>query len=287
MLVTTKNLLKKAQKERYAVPHFNTSNLEITKAIISAANKLNSPIILGTSEGEAEYLGPKYIAAIAKAASEEVEIPIALHLDHGKSLEFALKCLKSGYSSIHIDGSDLPFEKNVELTSKVTKAAHKVGIPVEGELGHVAGHSILHKEEIKTATYETLLTNPTRALKFVKMTGIDSLAVSIGTAHGIYKQEPRLDFNRLEKIRNLTKIPLVLHGGSGIPKADIKKAIKLGICKININTELRLAFTQSLKEFFTKNPDEIVPYNIFPDVIEAVEKVVVEKIRLFGSANKT
>ncbi len=287
MLVPGIDILARAKKGGYAVGSFNTCNLEITQAIIAAASKLSSPVIIGTSEGEVDYAGARYIAKLVAEAADEAKIPVALHLDHGKSLKEALECLEAGYTSIHIDGSSLSFEENIGLTLGVVEAAHAVGASVEGELGHIGGTSEIHSQkEILEIVKKSGLTNSKEAAKFVSSTGIDCLAVAIGNAHGVYRTAPQLDFERLKKIKKETKIPLVLHGGSGIAPQDIKKAIKLGICKINVNTELRFAFINTLRETLEKNKEEIVPYKIFPPSKEAVFRIVLEKIRLFGSENK-
>lgn len=284
MLVSVKQLLKKAEKENYAVGSFNSPNLEITKAIVMAAEAQKSPVIISTSESEINYAGIEFISKIIRLAGHEAKVPVALNLDHGKSLKMALMCMAAGYTSIHVDGSSLDFNDNVSLTLSVAEVAKKEKISVEGELGHVSGSSQLNKEKLKDLKIEK--TDPSEALAFVKETGIDVLAVAIGNAHGIYQDEPELDFLRLKKIKEKIKIPLVLHGGSGIPGKDIKKSIRQGIRKININTEIRMTFTGALKASLDQNPEEITPHKIFPPVIHSVKRVVEEKINLFGSKNK-
>lgn len=284
MLVSVKQLLKKAEKENYAVGSFNSPNLEITKAIIMAAEAQKSPVIISTSESEINYAGIEFISKIIKLAGHEAKVPVALNLDHGKSLKMALMCMAAGYTSIHVDGSSLDFNDNVSLTLSVAEVAKKEKISVEGELGYVSGSSQLNKEKLKDLKIEK--TDPSEALAFVKETGIDVLAVAIGNAHGIYQDEPELDFLRLKKIKEKIKIPLVLHGGSGILGKDIKKSIRQGIRKININTEIRMTFTGALKASLDQNPEEITPHKIFPPVIHSVKRVVEEKINLFGSKNK-
>ena len=284
MLVTVKQLLKKAEKGKYAVGSFNVSNLEITKAIISAAERLKSPVIISTSENEINYAGLEFISKIVRIAGQEAKVPVALNLDHGKSLKMALMCIAAGYTSIHIDGSAFSLEKNTSLALSVTEIAHKEEVSVEGELGKVEGSSEINKMKIDDLKMKK--TEPSEVSEFIEETGIDALAVVIGNAHGVYKDKPKLDFDRLRKIKDNIKIPLVLHGGSGIPDNDIKKAIKSGIRKVNINTELRIAFTGSLREVLDQNPDEVVPYKIFPKVIGVVRRQVEEKIKLFGSKGK-
>lgn len=281
MLVTTEELLEDAQAGGYAVGQFNTSTWEITKAIIQAAQRLQSPIILATSEGELSHFGPKYLVEIAKIASKEAGIPLAVHLDHGKSLKMALACLEVGYTSVHIDGSELPFEENIALTLAVVEAAHGIGASVEGELGKIPKRAYEKEEKTKRQ-----LTDPQEAKKFVESTGVDLLAVSIGNTHGAYKGKTKIDYKRLSEIRKLVNIPLVLHGGSLIPNSDIKKLIEAGITKINVNTDLRLAATSTLRGVLDENLDEYVPYKILGAVVDRVQEVVEEKIKLFGSAKK-
>ena len=282
------DIFKKAQKNKYAIGAFNASNLEQVKAIVQAAQNLQSPIIISTSEGESSFLGKKQIKALIDTYRQETGLPIILHLDHGKSFEIIKEAIEAGYDSIHFDGSELNFEENIEMTKKITDFARERDIKnIEGELGYLRGESsIQEKVEIKQED----LTNSKQALEFVEKTGIDSLAVSIGNIHGIFKsnKNPHLFLDRLEEINNAVgdKVGLVLHGGSGTPEDDLKKAIEIGVVKVNINTELRLAYSKTLREFVQNNPKEITPYKIMPSVIEAVQKVVEDKIRLFGSDNK-
>ncbi|MFH0832499.1 MAG: class II fructose-bisphosphate aldolase [Candidatus Aenigmatarchaeota archaeon] len=278
MLVGSKAMLLSAYRGGYAIGAFNTCNLEITKAIVAAANEMHAPVIISTSEGEAKYAGINYVAAILKAIMEK--IPLALHLDHGKSLQMVRDCINAGYTSVHLDGSNMRFGENIRITKNAAKIAHRTNINVEGELGRIIGSSTLHKNvEIK----EEDLTDPKMAKEFVKKTGINVLAVSIGNYHGLSQKKKVLDFNRLNELNKL-KIPMALHGGSGIADNDIRRAIKSGIAKVNINTELRLAFVTALRDELKK--DETVPYKIFPAAIEAVKDVVKKKIELFGSAGK-
>lgn len=284
MLVTAQELFKKAKKGGYAIGAFNTSNLEITKAIIAAAERAKAPIIIETSEGEMNSLTPEVAAAEVTALAKKAKIPIVLHLDHGKSLESVKLAVESGYTSVHLDGSSFPNTKNTQITKVAAKLAHGHGLTIEGEIGHISGSSESHSHQIEIE--ENDLTDPKEAAKFVKETGIDILAVSIGNIHGIYTNPPKLDFARLEQIGKAVEIYFSLHGGSGIPKNQIKKAISLGVVKVNVNTELRLAFHKGILHEFEVNPNEVVPYKYLPAGGEAVEKVVTEKIRLFGSAGK-
>lgn len=284
MLVTAEGLFKKAKAGGYAIGAFNTSNLEITKAIIAAAEKANSPVIIETSEGEMDCLTPHVAAAEVAALAQNSKIPVVLHLDHGKSLKSVKTAVEAGYTSVHLDGSALPYSENVNLTKVAAKLAHSHRLTIEGEVGHIAGSSESHSHKIKIE--QENLTDPAEAAKFVKETKVDVLAVSIGNIHGVYSNPPQLDFERLLEISKKVKKYFSLHGGSGIPKNQIKKAISLGIVKINVNTEIRLAFHKGILHEFEVNPNEVVPYKYLPAGGEAVEKVVSEKIRLFGSANK-
>lgn len=284
MLTTPFEIFKKAKEGKYAIGAFNTSNLEITKAIIEAAEALKSPVIIETSEGEMAALTPEIAATEVKALAEKSNVPIVLHLDHGKSFETAIEAINNGYTSVHLDGSSLHFEDNVELTKKVVLLAHERKILVEGEIGHVAGTSESHAKEIKISP--DTLTDPDEASRFTGETGIDVLAVAIGNIHGMYQNTPVLDFERLAEITEKTHCFFSLHGGSGISKNQIKKTISLGIVKINVNTELRLAFKEGILHEFEENPDEVVPYKYFPAGGAAVKKVVESKIKLFGSTGK-
>ena len=281
------DIFKKAQENKYAIGAFNISNLEQTKAIIQAAQKLQSPVIISTSEGESKFIGKKQIKAIIDVYRQETGLPIILHLDHGKSFEVIKEAVEAGYDSVHFDGSELSFEENVEITKKIVDFAGEKGVKnIEGEIGYLRGESSVQEAvEIK----EEDLTDPKQALEFIEKTGVDSLAIAIGNIHGVFKssQNPHLFLDRLEKIyARVGDKFLVLHGGSGTPEEDIKKAIQLGIVKINVNTKLRVAYTSSLKKTLQDNPNQTTPYKIMPPVIEAVQKVVEEKIKLFGSDNK-
>lgn len=284
MLVSPLDLYKKAKKGGYAVGAFNTCSIEITKAIIAAAEELKAPVVIETSPGEADFLGSEIAVAEVKILAKKAKVPIALHLDHGKSVPMVEEVIKAGYTSVHIDASALEFEKNVALTKKVVTLAHEKGITVEGEIGHVAGTSQLHQKEL--VIDEDTLTDPDEAASFVKKTKVDVLAVAIGNIHGVYKNPPKLDFKRFEEIVAKTCILYSLHGGSGIPKNQVKKAISLGIVKVNVNTELRMAFKEGILHEFEVHPEEVVPYKYLPAGTEAVKKAVENKIRLFGSAGK-
>lgn len=285
MLINPKKLYRKAKRGRYAIGAFNTSNIEITKAIIETAEKLKSPVIVETSEGEMNFVDAKIIAAEVKELAKRASIPVVLHLDHGKSFESVREAVKAGYTSVHIDGSSLNFDENVALTKAVKEFAKNNDVAVEGEIGHVSGKSSYNKNQ-KIKIKDDNLTDPQEAAEFAKKTKVDILAVSIGNIHGIYRDNPQLDFKRLQEIAELVKVPFSLHGGSGIPKNQIRKAIEMGIVKVNVNTELRVAFKEGLLHEFEVHPDEVVPYKYLPTGKEAVAKVVENKIRLFGSAGR-
>ncbi|NPV44055.1 MAG: class II fructose-1,6-bisphosphate aldolase [Firmicutes bacterium] len=280
--VTVKEILQDARNGSYAVGAFNTNNMEIVQAIVEAAVEENSPVILQASQGALKYAGIEYITAMVKAAAEIAPIPIALHLDHGTSFEQIVKCIRYGFTSVMIDGSKYPLEENIRITKKVVEIAGAVGVSVEAELGKIGGT----EDDISVSEKEAYMTDPQEAVRFVKETGVDSLAIAIGTAHGPYKGEPKLDFDRLEKISSLVDIPLVLHGASGVPEDSIRKAVERGICKINIDTDIRQAFARAVREFLEKNPKEYDPRKILGPAKEEMKKVIREKIRLFGSSGK-
>lgn len=278
------DIFKKAQKNKYAIGAFNASNLEQLKAITAAALKLKSPVIISTSPGESEFIGRKQIRALIDVYKKETGLPLFLHLDHGKNLEIIKEAVEAGYDSIHFDGSELSFGENMEKTKEMVEFCRKNGVKnIEGELGYLRGKStIQEKVEIK----EEDLTKPEEAARFVKETGIASLAVAIGNIHGIVRGgDPRLFLDRLREIKDRVgdKIFLVLHGASGESEQDIKEAIKIGIVKINVNTDLRAAYSQALRQSLQNNPEEVVPYKIMPPVVAAVQKVVEERIKLFSA----
>lgn len=283
-----KYYLNKAQKEKWAIGQFNFSISSQLKGIIAAAKNLKSPIILGTSEGESNFFGLEEAVALRDAYKKKYKMPIFLNLDHGKSFEYLKKAVDAGYDMVHFDGSKLSFEENIKITKQVVKYAGKKGILTEGEFGIIATDSSKVYQE-KFEIKEELLTNPAESVKYIDKSKIDLLAVSIGNFHGIEAsgRNPGLLLNRLAEIKKTAKnVFLVLHGGSGTPEEDIKKAIELGIIKININTEIRLAFASVLKKSLQENPDEITPYKYLQNPVEAVQKIIEEKILLFGSNNK-
>lgn len=280
MLVTTKEMLKRARQEGYAVGAFNTSDLEITQAIVAAAVESKSPVILQTSEKAIDYAGLEQIAQIMIQAAKDAPVPIAVHLDHGKSLERAKACFEVGYTSAMIDASHLDFLDNIALTKKVVAIAKKYGAAVEAELGVISG-----KEDYVKAI-ESKLTDPDEAVVFVGETDCNSLAISIGNAHGIPNAKEIFDIDRLEAVGHKVKLPLVLHGASSTHPARIKRAIELGVAKINIDTDIRLAFNNNLRHFLVTNPDVYDPREMLGNAAEGVKKVVMHKMKLFGSAGK-
>ena len=283
-----KHYFDKAKKERWAIGQFNFSDFTQMKAIISAAGQLKSPVILGTSEGESKFFGLQEAVALRNALREKTGLPIFLNLDHGKSFEYLKGAIDAGYDMVHFDGSKMPLEENIKISKEVVKYAKGKGVVVEGEVGRIgtdASRIYSEKFEIK----EEDLTDPKQAEEYIGKTGVDLLAVSIGNFHGMEDSgtEPRLRLNRLEELTKvLDKSLFVLHGGSGTDEQDVKKAIGLGIVKININTELRLAFSSNLRKFLDNHSEEIVPYKFLVDAEEAVEKVAESKIKLFGSNDK-
>lgn len=277
-LVNTRKMLKKAQEGHYAVGAFNAENMEMVQAIIEAAEELDAPVIIQTTPSTITYADTDMFYGMVHARSKESRIPVALHLDHGNSYELCEQSLQSGYTSVMIDGSKLAFGDNIGVCKKVTEAAHKVDKPVEAELGTIGGK----EDSTVVSDKDALYTNPEQAKEFVEKTGIDSLAVAIGTAHGFYKGEPKLDFERLEEIRNIVSIPLVLHGASGVPDEAVVKAITLGICKVNFATELRVAFTGGVREVLDADDKVYDPKKYNKAGREKVKELVMEKIRVCG-----
>lgn len=281
-IVSTRDMLIKACKQGYAVPAFNIHNLETIQVIVETANELKSPVILALTPATVDYAGAEYLLALGKVAAEKYSIPIAMHLDHFQQYQQIKKCIDLGYKSVMIDASLDVFEKNIKKVKEVVCYAHKRGVSVEAELGCLGGI----EDDIGAREGVFLLTDPVAATEFIKKTEVDSLAVAIGTAHGLYKFEPILDFARLEEIKNKTDIPLVLHGASGVPTESVKKTIKLGICKVNIATELKISFAQGVKDYFNIHPEADDPREYLQHGKEAMKEVVIKKIEMCGSYNK-
>ena len=277
-LVTTKEMLLRAQAGHYAVGAFNVENMEMVMAVVQAAEESRAPVIMQTTPSTVKYAGLDYYLAMAKAAAERATVPVAMHLDHGDSFELAMQALRTGYTSIMIDGSHDSFEDNIALTRRVTDACAPSGVPVEAELGKVGG-----KEDDLEGGDGNPFTDPQQAKEFVERTGVDSLAVAIGTAHGLYKGVPKLDFDRLSAIRELVSIPLVLHGASGVPDETVRESIRRGICKVNFATELRIAFSDGVKKYLAENPDAFDPKKYCKVGRAGVVALVKEKIALCGS----
>ena len=307
-IVTTKEMFEKAQKGGYAIGAFNVNNMEIIQGIVEAAKKTNSPVILQVSAGARNYAKHNYLIHLIQAAVEDVDIPITIHLDHGADFEICKKCIDGGFTSVMIDGSKYSFEENVALTKQVVDYAHARGVVVEAELGRLAGI----EDDVNVSDEDSSYTNPAQAREFVERTGCDSLAIAIGTSHGAYKfkGEPKLRFDILEKIMNELPegYPLVLHGassvipefvdkcnkyGANIPGAQgvteelLRKAASMGVAKINIDTDIRLAMTASIREYFVKNPGEFDPRKYLGVARDAVRDMVEHKIvDVLGSNDK-
>ena len=281
-LVPMKELLIKAEEGKYAVGAFNCNNMEIVQAIIAAATAENAPVIVQASQGAIKYAGIDYIVALTRMAAEKTHVPVALHLDHGTSFEQTVQCIVRGFSSVMIDGSKHPLEDNIALTNRVLAVARAVGISVEAELGKIGGT----EDDITVSDKEAMYTDPEEARYFVEKTGVDALAIAIGTAHGQYKGEPRLDLDRLSVIRGKINCPIVLHGSSGVPDDTLREAIKRGVSKINIDTNIREAFMAGVKEVVFANPDEIDPRKPLGLAREKMTAIVREKIQIFGSSGK-
>ncbi|MDP2814699.1 MAG: class II fructose-bisphosphate aldolase [Erysipelotrichaceae bacterium] len=308
-LVSTKEMFKKAYEGGYAIGAFNVNNMEIIQAIVEAANELKSPVILQVSSGARKYANPTYLTKLVEAAVLESDIPIALHLDHGDTFELCKQCIDSGFTSVMIDGSHLPYEENIALTRKVVDYAHAHGVTVEGELGQLAGV----EDDINVSDEDANYTNPDQVEDFVKRTGVDSLAIAIGTSHGAFKfkpgQDPKLRFDILEEIKHrLPEFPIVLHGASsvsqeyvkiindnggqladaiGIPEDMLRQAAKSAVCKINIDSDLRLAMTAGIREVFNAKPGLFDPRGYLTQGRKYIKELVSHKIRtVLGSEGK-
>jgi len=281
-LVNPKELFDRAFSEHWALGAFNTSNLEITQAICWALENTKSPGIIQTSEGTIEYAGLETIKEIVDSVAETVSVPLVLHLDHGKTFEVAQQCIEAGYMSVMIDGSAFPFEENIALTKQVVDLAKENGVWVEGELGAIAGKEGMIKN-VDGRGHEKF-TDPTEAVEFVKRTGVNALAVSVGTMHGAFRGEEKIRFELLAEIHKAVRIPLVLHGASGVPEDQISQSLALGVAKVNIDTELREAFHEGLVHEDLK--DLIDPRKILSPARDAVKEIVERKVEVLGSKNK-
>lgn len=279
-LVTTKEMLLDAQKNGYAVGAFNVENMEMVMAVVSAAEETKSPVIMQTTPSTVKYADFDYFYANAKVAAEKASVPVAIHLDHGNSFDLAMKAYRTGYTSIMIDGSHSSFEENIALTKSVVDVCKNGNVPVEAELGKVGG------KEDDLDGGDGGYTDPLEAKEFVEKTGVDSLAVAIGTAHGVYKGEPKLDLDRLSEIREVVDIPLVLHGTSGVPDEVVTECVNRGICKVNYATDLRIAFTKGVKKVLEENPDTIDPKKYNSQGREEVKEYVKSKMIVVKSAGQ-
>lgn len=279
-LVTSKEMLLDAQKGGYAVGAFNVENMEMVKAVIAAAEELKAPVMLQTTPSTIKYGTVETYAAIVAAEAKKASVPVCLHLDHGSSYELAVQCMENGYTSVMIDGSKDNLEGNIAVSAKVVEAAKLKGIPVEAELGKVGG-----KEDDLEAEADTN-TDPAEAVEFVERTGIDSLAVAIGTAHGFYVGTPVLDKERLSEIRKVVSIPLVLHGASGLTDEDVSDCVKRGICKVNFATELRKAYTDAVKKLIDEDPSVFDPKAFGKVGMAAVKELVKGRMKVCGCDGK-
>jgi fructose-bisphosphate aldolase class II len=304
VLVTNKDLMVPARKNGYAIAAFNIQNLESMKAVVEAATEEKSPAIMQITPSVLKYANLEYISGLAKIAAQTAPVPLTIHLDHGEDYDTAIKCINAGFSSVMIDGSFLSFDENIVVTKRVVEVAHPKGVSVEAELGKLSGI-----EERSVEEKEAILTDPQNAVEFVEKTGVDTLAVAIGTSHGAYKfkSQAKLDLERLKTISQKISIPLVLHGASSVPswivekatkygatlegakgvsEDQLKQAITLGIAKINIDTDMRLAFTATVREVLANNPKEFDPRKILGPAKDAMKEVAKGKMRLFGSSGK-
>lgn len=281
-LVSMNEFLPKAKANKFAVGQFNMNNLEFAQAITEAAIAEQSPFIFGVSEGAIKYMGLEYTVAIAKAAADKSGLPIALHLDHGSTFEVAMQCIRAGFSSVMFDGSHHSFEDNIRLTKEVVRAAHAMGVSVEGELGTIGGV----EDDISVDAEHANLAKPEEAIRFYEETGVDALAIAVGTAHGMYSGEPNIHFDIIEEVASKIPVPIVLHGGSGVPDDAIRKSIQAGVGKINVNTENQVACTNAIREVLAKDAKVYDPRKYLTPARNAMVEVVREKIRLFGSNNQ-
>ena len=281
-ILSTREMLLKAQKGGYAVPAFNIHNLETLQVVVETAAELNSPVILAGTPSTISYAGGEFIVAMAEAAAGKYNIPIAIHLDHYESVEEIKHFVDLGFKSTMIDASHEDFANNIKVVKEVVEYAHKFDATVEAELGRLGGQ----EDDIVVDEKDAMYTNADQAKEFVEKTGIDSLAIAIGTAHGLYKGKAKLDFERLEEIRSKIDIPLVLHGASDVPDDLVKKAISLGICKVNVATDLKIPFAKAVKEYLDEHNGECDPRKYMTPGKIAMKEIVKNKIEVCGSMNR-
>ena len=280
MYTTSKEMLLKAQQGGYAVGAFNAENMEMIRAIIAAAEELKAPVMIQTTPGTVRYASLETFAAIVKAEAEKVSVPVCLHLDHGESYEMAVKAIQVGYSSVMIDGSKLPLEENIALSKRVADVGRACGVPVEAELGRVGG------KEDDTESKDSAYTDPAEAKRFVEETGVDSLAIGIGTAHGVYKVKPVLNTPRISEVKEVVDVPLVLHGSSGLSDEDVRDCVKRGMCKVNFATELRQEYLKATRKLLSEDDTVIDPKKIGKVAMEAVKKQVEYRMKVCGCDGK-
>ena len=281
-LVSMSEMLAEAKKGGYAVGQFNLINLEFAQAIVQSAEEEQSPLIFGVGEMAIQYMGLDTVVAIARSLAKRSGVPIALHLDHGGSFDICMKCIRAGFSSVMFDGSRLPIEENIRLTQRIVEAAHAVGVSVEGELGQIGGT----EDERHVRDEDTSITKAADAIDFWERTRVDAMAIAVGTAHGLYRQEPHVRCDVIREVAEAIEAPVVLHGGSGVPDAAIREAIAAGVGKINVNTENMAAFTGRVREFLQANDKEMDPRKYLGPAREAIREIVRHKILLFGSNGK-
>ncbi|MBE3562224.1 MAG: class II fructose-1,6-bisphosphate aldolase [Hydrogenibacillus schlegelii] len=275
-------VLKDAVKNGYAVGQFNLNGLEYLQAIVEVAEEERSPVILGVSVSSTKYIGLDYLIALANAAKLKARVPIILHLDHGPDFDFVMKAIRAGFDSVMYDGSEHPLEENIATTRRVVEAAHAAGVSVEGEIGRIGGT----EDEVSVDEREAMLARVDEAERFARETGIDAIAPALGTAHGMYKGRPEIAFDRLEAIHKRTGLPVVLHGGSGVPEEDIRRAIALGVGKINVNTESQVEFSRVVRKTLEEKPDLYDSRKYLGPARGAIKEIIRAKIRLFGSNNR-
>lgn len=280
-LINPISFILKAQEKGAAIASFNVHNLETIQAVAEGAALENCPVIIQTTPGTLKHAGVNYVAAIVKQAALEYDIPMALHVDHCTDFDMIVRCIRAGYTSVMIDTAHLPYDENVNMVRKVVEMAHACGVAVEGELGRIGGT----EDDLSLDAREATFTVPEQARDFVDATNLDMLAIAIGTAHGEYKGEPSLDFERLSAIREIVRVPLILHGASGVPDAQIKESLRRGISKINIATELKIPMANAIKETFAQKPTENDPRKYMGAAKKAVTQVVRQKIQLCNGTN--
>lgn len=278
-LTTTVSMLRKAQEQGFAVGAFNVENMEMAQAIISAAEELRAPVILQTTPSTVRYAGTGMYAAMVAALAQEATVPVAMHLDHGDSFALCAQALRSGYTSVMIDGSKLPLEENIALTYKVSEMCAAVGVPVEGEIGRVGGK----EDDLESDGGYTI---PEEAVRFEKESGLFSMAVGVGTAHGFYKEKPQLNKELITTLRGMLQAPMVLHGASGLSDEDVKDCIRRGICKVNFATELRAAYTEGVKAVLAENPKTFDPKAYGKEARQRVKALVMERMLVCGCDGK-